>query len=72
MFEQGEYLVLNYSDLDRQRSVLDIEYSVLEKQLRDAVSQHGACVYFRRYADWHWIVISDKLPVDWVMALILV
>lgn len=66
-----EYLVLEYSELDRQASQLDIDYFELEKQLQQATSAQGKCVYFRRYTSWHWIIISDKLPIDWVMALVL-
>lgn len=66
-----QYIVLNYEDLDSQASLTDVSYLDLEQHLQLARSSQGNCVYFRRYSSWHWIIISDKLPVDWVMALVL-
>lgn len=66
-----QYLVLKYEDLETQSRILDLPYLELERQLDQATSTGGFCVYFRRYTSWQWIIISEKVPVDWLMALVL-
>lgn len=66
-----DYFVLNYEDLDSQASKLDIPYSILEAQFEQAKVMNGQFVFFRKYELWHWVIVDNRIPIDWFMALVL-